>query len=159
MEVKESKAAAIHWVEEQGLGQGKVNYKLRDWLFSRQRYWGAPIPFVHCDDCGLVMEKKENLPIALPDDVEINGEGSPLENHPTWKHCDCPKCGKPAIRETDTMDTFVQSSWYFLRFCASPETLEKAAFTAEEVKYWMGVDHYVWNRTRYLTPTLCKIFY
>jgi len=117
--------------------------KLKDWGVSRQRYWGAPIPFVHCEDCGIVMEKKENLPIALPDDVEINGEGSPLENHPTWKNCSCPSCGKDAIRETDTMDTFVQSSWYFLRFCASPQNWEKEAFSSEQVKYWMGVDHYV----------------
>ncbi|MBT5934172.1 leucine--tRNA ligase [Sulfurimonas sp.] len=140
---KKSQYNIIKMFEEKELGKKTTNYKLKDWGVSRQRYWGAPIPFVHCEDCGLVMEKKENLPIALPDDVEINGEGSPLENHPTWKHCACPECGKPAIRETDTMDTFVQSSWYFLRFCASPENLEKTAFTPEEVKYWMGIDHYV----------------
>lgn len=140
---KKSQYNIIKMFEEKELGKKTTNYKLKDWGVSRQRYWGAPIPFVHCGDCGLVMEKKENLPIALPEDVEINGEGSPLENHPTWKHCACPECGKPAVRETDTMDTFVQSSWYFLRFCASPENLEKSAFTPEEVKYWMGVDHYV----------------
>jgi leucyl-tRNA synthetase len=140
---KKSQYNIIKMFEEKKLGAKTTNYKLKDWGVSRQRYWGAPIPFIHCEDCGLVMEKKENLPIALPDDVEINGEGSPLENHPTWKHCKCPECGKDAVRETDTMDTFVQSSWYFLRFCASPETLEKAAFTPEEIKYWMGVDHYV----------------
>ena len=143
MNSKKSQYNIIKMFEEKEIGAKTTNYKLKDWGVSRQRYWGAPIPFIHCEDCGLVMEKKENLPIALPDDVEINGEGSPLENHPTWKHCSCPECGKDAIRETDTMDTFVQSSWYFLRFCASPETLEKAAFTPEEVKYWMGVDHYV----------------
>jgi len=140
---KKSQYNIIKMFEEKEIGKKTTNYKLKDWGVSRQRYWGAPIPFIHCEDCGLVMEKKENLPIALPDDVAINGEGSPLENHPTWKHCSCPKCGKDALRETDTMDTFVQSSWYFLRFCASPETLEKAAFTPEEIKYWMGVDHYV----------------
>ena len=140
---KKSQYNIIKMFEEKELGKKTTNYKLKDWGVSRQRYWGAPIPFVHCEDCGLVMEKKENLPIALPEDVEINGEGSPLENHPTWKHCACPECGKDAVRETDTMDTFVQSSWYFLRFCASPENLEKSAFTPEEVKYWMGVDHYV----------------
>jgi len=140
---KKSQYNIIKMFEEKKIGAKTTNYKLKDWGVSRQRYWGAPIPFIHCEDCGLVMEKKENLPIALPDDVEINGEGSPLENHPTWKHCSCPECGKDAVRETDTMDTFVQSSWYFLRFCASPETLEKAAFTPEEIKYWMGVDHYV----------------
>ena len=143
MASKKSQYNIIKMFEEKKIGSKTTNYKLKDWGVSRQRYWGAPIPFIHCEDCGLVMEKKENLPIALPDDVEINGEGSPLENHPTWKHCKCPSCGKDAIRETDTMDTFVQSSWYFLRFCASPATLEKAAFTPEEIKYWMGVDHYV----------------
>ncbi len=140
---KKSQYNIIKMFEEKKIGAKTTNYKLKDWGVSRQRYWGAPIPFIHCEDCGLVMEKKENLPIALPDDVEINGEGSPLENHPTWKHCKCSVCGKDAVRETDTMDTFVQSSWYFLRFCASPETLENAAFTKKEIKYWMGVDHYV----------------
>jgi len=145
MNSKKSQYNIIKHFEENKLGKKTTNYKLKDWGVSRQRYWGAPIPFVHCDDCGIVMEKKENLPIALPDDVEINGEGSPLENHPTWKHCSCPSCGKGAIRETDTMDTFVQSSWYFLRFCASPENWEQEAFSKEQVQYWMnqGVDHYI----------------
>jgi leucyl-tRNA synthetase len=89
------------------------------------------------------MEKKENLPIALPHDVEITGEGNPLEKHPTWKYCACPQCGKDAIRETDTMDTFVESSWYFLRFCASPKNWESEPFSPEQIKYWMGVDHYI----------------
>jgi len=143
MNSKKSQYNIIKLFEEKKIGKKTTNYKLKDWGVSRQRYWGAPIPFVHCDDCGIVMEKKENLPIALPEDVEINGEGSPLENHPTWKHCSCPSCGKAAVRETDTMDTFVQSSWYFLRFCASPENWEKEAFSAEQIKYWMGVDHYI----------------
>ena len=143
MNSKKSQYNIIKMFEEKNIGKKTTNYKLKDWGVSRQRYWGAPIPFVHCDSCGLVMEKKENLPIALPTDVVITGEGNPLDNHPTWKHCACPSCGKDAIRETDTMDTFVESSWYFLRFCASPKTLEKAAFTPEEIKYWMGVDHYI----------------
>ena len=143
MNSKKSQYNIIKMFQEKKIGKKTTNYKLKDWGVSRQRYWGAPIPFVHCKDCGIVMEKKENLPIALPDDVEINGEGSPLENHPTWKHCSCPACGKDAIRETDTMDTFVQSSWYFLRFCASPENWEKEAFSKEQMKYWMGVDHYI----------------
>ena len=143
MNSKKSQYNIIKMFEEKEIGKKTTNYKLKDWGVSRQRYWGAPIPFVHCGDCGIVMEKKENLPIALPDDVEINGEGSPLENHPTWKHCSCPSCGKDALRETDTMDTFVQSSWYFLRFCASPENWEKEAFSSEQMKYWMGVDHYI----------------
>lgn len=140
---KEAQSKVIDHFESEKLGQKTTNYKLKDWGVSRQRYWGAPIPFVHCDDCGLVMEKKENLPISLPHDVEITGEGNPLEKHPTWKHCKCPTCGKDAIRETDTMDTFVESSWYFLRFCASPANWEKEAFSAEQIKYWMSVDHYI----------------
>ncbi|MCK4875396.1 MAG: leucine--tRNA ligase [Sulfurimonas sp.] len=143
MNSKKSQYNIIKHFEEKEIGKKTTNYKLKDWGVSRQRYWGAPIPFVHCDDCGIVMEKKENLPVALPDDVEITGEGNPLENHPTWKHCSCPSCGKDAVRETDTMDTFVESSWYFLRFCASPENWEKEAFSAEQIKYWMGVDHYI----------------
>ena len=149
MNSKKSQYNIIKMFEEKQIGKKTTNYKLKDWGVSRQRYWGAPIPFIHCEDCGLVMEKKENLPIALPEDVEINGEGSPLANHPTWKHCKCSQCGKDAIRETDTMDTFVQSSWYFLRFCASPKNWEKEAFSKEQIKYWMhqkrheGVDHYI----------------
>jgi leucyl-tRNA synthetase len=140
---KKSQYNIIKHFEKNNIGKKTINYKLKDWGVSRQRYWGAPIPFVHCDDCGIVMEKKENLPIALPEDVEITGEGNPLENHPTWKHCKCPSCAKDATRETDTMDTFVESSWYFLRFCASPQNWEKEAFSAEQIKYWMGVDHYI----------------
>ena len=143
MDSKKSQYNIIQMFEEKGLGKKTTNYKLKDWGVSRQRYWGAPIPFVHCDSCGIVMEKKENLPIALPHDVEITGEGNPLDNHPTWKHCTCPECGGDALRETDTMDTFVESSWYFLRFCASEANWEKEAFSAEQIKYWMGVDHYV----------------
>lgn len=143
MDSKKSQYNIIKMFEEKGLGKKTTNYKLKDWGVSRQRYWGAPIPFVHCDSCGLVMEKKENLPIALPDDVEITGEGSPLERHPTWKHCKCPQCGADATRETDTMDTFVESSWYFLRFCASQANWENEAFSSEQMKYWMGVDHYI----------------
>ncbi|MDD5051721.1 MAG: leucine--tRNA ligase [Sulfuricurvum sp.] len=140
---KEAQSSVIEYFEAEKIGQKTTNYKLKDWGVSRQRYWGAPIPFVHCESCGLVMEKKENLPIALPHDIEITGEGNPLEKHPTWKHCKCPKCGEDAIRETDTMDTFVESSWYFLRFCASSLNWENEAFSAEQIRYWMGVDHYI----------------
>ncbi len=138
-----AQAEIIAYFEHEGLGRGVVNYKLKDWGVSRQRYWGAPIPFVHCDQCGLVMEKKENLPIALPDDVEITGEGNPLEKHPTWKYCHCPQCGNDAVRETDTMDTFVESSWYFLRYCASKTNWNNAPFSKEQLAYWMRVDHYI----------------
>ena len=146
---KDAQAKIIEHFEAQNIGTKKTNFKLKDWGVSRQRYWGAPIPFVHCDSCGLVMEKKENLPIALPEDIVITGEGNPLDKHPTWKHCKCPSCGKDAVRETDTMDTFVESSWYFLRFCASPKNWEKEAFSKEQIEYWMhqqgyeGVDHYI----------------
>ncbi|MDA7817639.1 leucine--tRNA ligase [Sulfurimonas sp.] len=143
MNSKKSQYNIIKHFEENSIGKKTTNYKLKDWGVSRQRYWGAPIPFVHCDSCGIVMEKKENLPIALPSDVEITGEGNPLENHPTWKNCACPSCGKDAIRETDTMDTFVESSWYFLRFCASKSNWENEAFSKEQIQYWMGVDHYI----------------
>jgi leucyl-tRNA synthetase len=143
MDSKKSQYNIIKHFEDEKIGRKTTNYKLKDWGVSRQRYWGAPIPFIHCDKCGLVMEKKENLPIALPEDVEITGEGNPLEKHPTWKHCKCPECGGDATRETDTMDTFVESSWYFLRFCADASNWENEAFSAEQLKYWMGVDHYV----------------
>ncbi|WP_373069368.1 leucine--tRNA ligase [Sulfurimonas sp.] len=143
MDSKKSQYNIIKHFEDNNIGKKTTNYKLKDWGVSRQRYWGAPIPFVHCDKCGLVMEKKENLPIALPEDIEITGEGNPLEKHPTWKHCSCPECGGDATRETDTMDTFVESSWYFLRFCADASNWENEAFSHEQLKYWMGVDHYV----------------
>lgn len=113
---KEAKQKAIEKIEELGIGERKINYRLRDWGVSRQRYWGCPIPMVYCEDCGVVPEKEENLPIKLPEDVVFDGKGNPLANHPTWKYTTCPHCGKPAIRETDTMDTFVDSSWYFARF-------------------------------------------
>jgi leucyl-tRNA synthetase len=111
-----AKASIMDHFEANKLGKKVINFRLKDWGISRQRYWGAPIPLIHCESCGIVPEDKANLPVALPEDVVINGEGNPLEHHPTWKHCTCPKCGKPAIRETDTMDTFIQSSWYFLRY-------------------------------------------
>ncbi len=138
---QKAKKAIIYHFEQNSLGKKEINYKLRDWGISRQRYWGAPIPFVHCDSCGLVPEKIENLPITLPDDVEITGEGNPLDTHPSFKVCKCPKCGKEARRETDTMDTFVQSSWYFLRYC-TPNDKNKP-FEKEDIDYWMSVDQYV----------------
>ena len=139
----QAKQAIIYHFEQNSLGNKKVNYKLRDWGVSRQRYWGAPIPFVHCPKCGLVPEKIENLPIALPDDVEITGEGNPLANHPTWKECSCPKCGEKAIRETDTLDTFVQSSWYFLRYATNYKKWQTEAINKEDSNYWMDVDQYI----------------
>ena len=132
--------ATIDWFEAHGLGTAQVKFRLRDWGLSRQRYWGCPIPVVHCDSCGVVPEAKENLPIRLPDDVSFDQPGNPLDRHPTWAKCACPACGKPARRETDTMDTFVDSSWYYARF-----TAPRAATPTEraETDYWMNVDQYI----------------
>lgn len=140
---REAGLAIIKYFEEHKLGRGTTNFKLRNWGISRQRYWGAPIPFVHCDKCGLVPEKIENLPIALPDDVEITGEGNPLANHPTWKYCKCPKCGEDATRETDTLDTFVQSSWYQFRYATNPKKWNSTGIDKDEANYWLGVDQYI----------------
>ena len=130
----------IDFAEENDWGKSVTNFRLRDWGLSRQRYWGCPIPVVHCENCGVVPEKKENLPITLPDDVTFDVPGNPLDRHPTWRKCKCPSCGSPALRETDTMDTFVDSSWYFARF-TSPKS-EKPTST-EDVSYWMNVDQYI----------------
>ena len=130
----------IDFAEKAGWGKGVTKYRLRDWGLSRQRYWGCPIPVVHCDDCGVVPEKKENLPIRLPDDVTFDKPGNPLDRHPTWRDCACPSCGKPAKRETDTMDTFVDSSWYFARFTA-PRA--QTPTDLAEAEYWMNVDQYI----------------
>ncbi|KUF11074.1 leucine--tRNA ligase [Pseudoponticoccus marisrubri] len=132
--------AAIAFCEENGVGQGVTKYRLRDWGLSRQRYWGCPIPVVHCDTCGVVPEKKENLPIALPDDVSFDVPGNPLDRHPTWRDCACPVCGADAKRETDTMDTFVDSSWYQARFTA-PRA--ETPTDPNEAGYWMNVDQYI----------------
>ncbi len=132
--------ATVDFAEKAGWGEGVTKYRLRDWGLSRQRYWGCPIPVVHCDTCGVVPEKKENLPVRLPDDVTFDKPGNPLDRHPTWRDCACPKCGAPAQRETDTMDTFVDSSWYFARFTAPrAETPTDLA----EAEYWMNVDQYI----------------
>ena len=139
----DAKKEIISMFEAKEVGKGTTNYKLRNWGISRQRYWGAPIPFVHCNDCGLVAEKIENLPISLPEDVEITGEGNPLENHPTWSNCACPKCGKDAKRETDTLDTFVQSSWYQFRYATNPKKWNDIGIDKEDANYWLGVDQYI----------------
>ena len=133
-------AAAIAHCEALGIGRGVTNYRLRDWGISRQRYWGCPIPVVHCDACGVVAEKKENLPVELPYDVTFDIPGNPLDRHPTWAQTTCPNCGAAARRETDTMDTFMDSSWYFARFTA-PHA--KTPTDAAEVDYWMNVDQYI----------------
>ncbi|MCL4188885.1 MAG: leucine--tRNA ligase [Rhodobacteraceae bacterium] len=132
--------AAIDFCESRGVGRGVTKYRLRDWGISRQRYWGCPIPVVHCPDCGVVPVPRAALPVLLPDDVAFDVPGNPLERHPTWKHVACPRCAGPARRETDTMDTFVDSSWYFARF-TSPRA--PAPTDADEVGYWMNVDQYI----------------
>ncbi len=132
--------AAIAHCEAHGIGRGVTKYRLRDWGISRQRYWGCPIPVVHCDACGVVPERKENLPVELPQDVSFDRPGNPLDRHPTWRDVPCPKCGQPARRETDTMDTFVDSSWYFARFTAPRADTPT---DPEAVAYWMNVDQYI----------------
>jgi leucyl-tRNA synthetase len=132
--------AGIAHAEAAGFGHGVTNYRLRDWGISRQRYWGCPIPVVHCDACGVVAEKKANLPVELPYDVTFDIPGNPLDRHPTWRNCTCPTCGAPARRETDTMDTFVDSSWYFARFTSPHATTPTVA---EDAEYWMNVDQYI----------------
>jgi leucyl-tRNA synthetase len=131
----------IEHLEEEGLGEEDVNYKLRDWLISRQRYWGTPIPVIYCDECGTVPVPEEDLPVELPEDVEFTGQGNPVKTSDHFEHTECPECGGEARRETDTMDTFINSSWYFLRYC-SPD-FEDAPFDEEEANYWMNVDQYV----------------
>ena len=133
-------ATAIDFCEGNGVGRGVTNYRLRDWGLSRQRYWGCPIPVVHCAQCGVVPERKENLPVRLPDDVSFDQPGNPLDRHPTWRDVPCPSCGAPARRETDTMDTFVDSSWYYARFTAPRATTPTLP---EEADYWMNVDQYI----------------
>ncbi|ARQ97311.1 leucyl-tRNA synthetase [Campylobacter lanienae NCTC 13004] len=143
MDYDEASKTIINYFENSSSGKEVTNYKLRDWGISRQRYWGAPIPIVHCDKCGVVCESIENLPVLLPEDVSITGEGNPLDKHPNFKKCKCPKCGNQAKRETDTMDTFFESSWYFARYASDEKTWEKVAFDKKSVDYWMSVDQYI----------------
>ena len=142
MNNREAIKKVIEWVEAEGIGKATVNYRLRDWLISRQRYWGTPIPMIHCEHCGWVPEKEENLPVMLPTDIEFTGKGeSPIATSKTFVDTVCPVCGAPARREIDTMDTFLDSSWYFLRYC-DPKN-ENEVFDKEKVKYWMNVDQYI----------------
>ena len=132
----------IEWLDSEGIGKKTVNYKLRDWLISRQRYWGTPIPMIYCEDCGWVPEKEENLPVLLPKDVEFTGKGeSPITTSKSFVECTCPRCGKKARREVDTMDTFLDSSWYYLRY-TDPRN-DKKAWDKEKADYWMNVDQYI----------------
>jgi len=140
MDIESGKAEAIKRIEAAGMGEGKTVFRLRDWGISRQRYWGCPIPVVHCESCGVVPEKKENLPIELPEDINFDKPGNPLDRHPTWRNTTCPSCGGEALRETDTMDTFVDSSWYYARFTSSNADTPT---TIADADYWMNVDQYI----------------
>lgn len=138
---KEAVVKIAEHIEKEGYGKRTVKYRLKDWGVSRQRYWGTPIPAIHCEKCGVVMEKVENLPVLLPEDVEFTGNGNPIETSEKYRHVKCPKCGGDAKRDTDTMDTFVDSSWYFLRYC-DPKNLD-LPFDKEKVDAWTSVDQYI----------------
>ena len=140
MAVDDGIAAAIAEIEKRERGSGETTWRLRDWGVSRQRYWGCPIPVIHCDSCGIVPVPDDQLPVTLPEDVDFDTPGNPIANHPTWKHSTCPECGGAATRETDTFDTFFESSWYFLRF-ADPDP--DIAFSKEAMAYWLPVDQYI----------------
>ena len=140
MSIEEAKAEVIRRAESEGWGTGKTVWRLRDWGVSRQRYWGTPIPIIHSPDHGPVPVPRDQLPVVLPEDIDFSEPGNPLDRHPTWKHTTCPISGKPALRETDTLDTFVDSSWYFLRFASQPAD---RPFDPEEVAKWMPVQHYI----------------
>ncbi|MEP6868889.1 MAG: leucine--tRNA ligase, partial [Novosphingobium sp.] len=140
MDVPAAKAEVIVRAEAEDWGEGKTVWRLRDWGVSRQRYWGTPIPFIHCEICGVVPVPKKQLPVVLPEDVDFATPGNPLLRHPTWKHTPCPQCGKPATRETDTLDTFVDSSWYFLRFASQPSD---RPFDPAVLAKWLPVEQYI----------------
>jgi len=158
LDTASSKQRAIEWLEEQRLGERKINYRLRDWLVSRQRFWGCPIPVVHCPDDGVVAVPVEQLPVLAPDDVEFTPSGeSPLRSHTGFLNTTCPKCGGPAERETDTMDTFVDSSWYFLRFCDPWAT--EVPFDPAAAQHWMPVDQYIGGIEHAILHLLYARFY
>ncbi|MDD2864664.1 MAG: leucine--tRNA ligase [Methylococcales bacterium] len=152
---QEAFAKIAETLEAQNKGVRKVNFRLRDWGVSRQRYWGAPIPVIYCDDCGTVPVPDKDLPVQLPRDVILDGSQSPLVAHPTFSHVDCPKCGKPAKRETDTFDTFMESSWYFARFASQPND----AMLGKSAKHWLPVDHYIGGIEHAILHLLYARFY
>lgn len=165
LSVPQAKEEMANRLEAQNVAKREVNYKLRDWGVSRQRYWGCPIPMIHCPSCGLVPVPEDQLPVVLPDDVSFDQPGNPLDRHPTWKYVDCPSCGEPAERETDTFDTFVDSSWYFARYCApkasQPIDKEKAEFWLPVDQYIGGIEHAILHLlyARFFTKALRKCGY
>ncbi|MGH9796088.1 MAG: leucine--tRNA ligase, partial [Candidatus Acidiferrales bacterium] len=156
LSIEAAKERVADLLEERGIGARKVNYRLRDWLISRQRYWGCPIPVIHCETDGIVPVPYDQLPVELPEDVGFDKPGNPLDHHPTWKHVACPKCGQPAVRETDTMDTFVDSSWYQFRFTAprADTPTDKKA-----LKYWAPVDQYIGGKEHAVLHLLYARFF
>ncbi|WP_022672966.1 leucine--tRNA ligase [Novosphingopyxis baekryungensis] len=140
MAIEDAKKTVIDRAEAQGWGEATTTWRLRDWGVSRQRYWGTPIPIIHCDACGAVPVPKDQLPIVLPEDIDFETPGNPLDRHPTWSRVDCPSCGNPARRETDTLDTFVDSSWYFIRFASQPDD---KPFDKAEAESWLPVGQYI----------------
>ena len=143
LDCNQAREKISEFFEKNALGKQITNYKIRDWGVSRQRYWGAPIPMVRCKTCGIVPQPLENLPITLPNDIEITGEGNPLEKHSSWKNCQCPQCGKAAQKECDTLDTFFESSWYYARFASDEKTWQSVALDEKSVNYWLGVNQYI----------------
>ena len=156
MTVAEAKAEVAWRMEAMGIGERKVNYRLRDWGVSRQRYWGCPIPVIHCTACGIVPVPNRDLPVILPEDVTFDKPGNPLEHHPAWKNVDCPSCGRPARRETDTFDTFIDSSWYYARFCSPAADIP---VDPDAANYWMPVDQYIGGVEHAILHLLYSRFY
>jgi leucyl-tRNA synthetase len=165
LDIEAGKAAAIAAITAANAGSGETTYRLRDWGVSRQRYWGCPIPIIHCSDCGPVPVPEKDLPVILPEDVDFAGSGNPLSRHPSWKHTSCPKCGKVATREQDTFDTFFESSWYFLRYA---DPVSDDGVNGEAAAYWLPVDQYIGGvehavlhllYSRFFTRALSKVGY
>ena len=158
LDIEEAKEKIINEIEKKKLGQKKTLFRLKDWGVSRQRYWGCPIPMIYLEDGSVVPVDKSELPVELPDDIDLNSQGNPLDNHPEWKKTIQKSTGKVATRETDTLDTFVDSSWYFLRFCSPKHKI--SPFEHKKVNYWMPVDQYIGGiEHAILTFIVFKIFY